>query len=145
MRKIVDEVQADRRSFVYLDKSACADIDLGDKQIQTALFYDKKRELLLAVYVNPTDTDRLLKGSVRDALNKKVGRSGYAYVLDPVRGTSQWNVIDLAAGQGKLELLYADATDYGGLRRGPFAVGTIWSNLRQALAARKREMAAGGN
>ena len=44
-------------------------IDLGDKSLQTALLYDKKRQVLLAVYLNPTGTDRLLKGNVRDALN----------------------------------------------------------------------------
>lgn len=134
------EMQADPGNFLYLDKNACADIDLGDKQIEITLLYDKKREVLLAVYFNPTDTDRLLKGSARDALNKKVHRQGFAYVLDPVRGTSQWNAIDLPAGRGKLELLYADADDYSGSRRGPYACGTMWSNLRKALEARKIEM-----
>jgi hypothetical protein len=140
VEQIVAELKADAKNFVYLDAKACGDVDLGDKTIQKALLFDKKRQVLLVVYVNPTMTDRLLKGNAREALNKKVGRSGFAYVLDPVRGTSQWNVIDLPAGQGKLELFYADSKDYGGLRRGPFAQGTMWTNLRKALDARKKEM-----
>ena len=121
VQAIVAEFQSDPANFVYLDAKACGDIDLGDKNIQTALLYDKQRQVLLVVYFNPTATDRLLKGNAREALNKKVHRTAYGYVLDPVRGTSQWNVIDLPAGSGKLEVLYADADDYGGARRGPFA------------------------
>ena len=140
VQAIVAEFQSDPANFVYLDAKTCGDVDLGDKNIQTALLYDKRRQVLLAVYFNPTATDRLLKGNAREALNKKVERPGHAYVLDPIRGTSQWNVIDLPAGSGKLELLYADGGDYGGARRGPFACGTMWSNLRKALEARKQEM-----
>jgi hypothetical protein len=140
VRQIVAEFQADAENFVYLDAKACGDVDLGDKTIQKALLYNKRQQVLLVAYFNPTATDRLLKGNAREALNKKVGRSGFAYVLDPVRGTSQWNVIDLPAGQGKLELLYTDSKDYGGLRHGPFAPGTMWTNLRKALDARKKEM-----
>ena len=106
------------------------------RSIQTALLYDKRRQVLLVVYFNPTATDRLLKGNAREALNKKVRRTGYGYVLDPIRGTSQWNVIDLPAGSGKMEVLYADAADYGGARRGPFACGTMWSNLPASRATR---------
>ena len=95
--------------------------------------------MLLVVYVNPTATDRLLKGNVREALDRRVGRTAFGYVLDPIRGTSQWNVIDLPAGSGKLEVLYADADDYRGMRRGPFAQGTMWTNLRQAIQARSCE------
>jgi hypothetical protein len=131
---------AQPENFVYLDHAACAAIDLGDKSIQTALLYDKKRQALLAVYFNPTTTDRLLRGNVRSALDRQVNRTAFGYVLDPVRGTSQWNVIDVPAGSGRLELLYPDSDDYGHLRRGPFAQGTLWTNLRQALAARKKEM-----
>ena len=94
----------------------------------------------MAVYFNPTATDRLLKGSVREALNRRVRRTAFGYVLDPVRGTSQWNVIDVPAGSGRLEVLYPDSNDYRGLRRGPFALGTQWTNLRQAIKARKKEM-----
>ena len=137
VQRIVAELQSDPANFVYLDGKACGDVDLGDKSIQTALLYDKRRQVLLVVYFNPTATDRLLKGNAREALNKKVQRTGYGYVLDPVRGTSQWNVIDLPAESGKLEVLYADAQDYAGARRGPFACGTMWTNLRKALDARK--------
>lgn len=137
LQTIVAELQSDPKNFVYLDAKACGDIDLGDKNIRTALLYDKKRQVLLVVYSNPTATDCLLKGNAREALNKKVQRTAFGYVLDPVRGTSQWNVIDLPAGSGKLEVLYSDAEDYGGARRGPFACGTQWTNLRRALEARK--------
>ena len=140
VQAIVDEFQSAPANFVYLDAKACGDVDLGDKKIQTALLYDKQRQVLLVVYFNPTATDRLLKGNARDALNKKVQRTGFGYVLDPVRGTSQWNVIDLPAGSGRLEVLYSDAEDYGGARRGPFACGTMWANLRKALEARRKEM-----
>ena len=92
-------IPAEPENFVYLDQAACASIDLGDKSIQKALLYDKKRQALLAIYVNPTATDRLLKGNVRDALNRRVGRTAFGYVLDPIRGTSQWNVIDLPGQQ----------------------------------------------
>ncbi|MGA2031375.1 MAG: hypothetical protein ABSG68_03895, partial [Thermoguttaceae bacterium] len=137
--QIVAEMEADAKNFVYLDEHACADVDLGDKGIRLALLYDKKRQVLLVAYFNPTDTDRLLKGNAREALNRKVGRTQYAYVLDPVRGTSQWNVIDLPARTGRLEVLYADYDDYRGVRRGPFAHGTIWSNLHQAIEKRTPE------
>jgi hypothetical protein len=140
VRRLVAQFHAEPENFVYLDQAACASIDLGDKSIQKSLLYDKKRQALLAVYFNPTATDRLLKGNVREALNRRVGRTAFGYVLDPIRGTSQWNVIDLPANSGRLELLYPDSTDYNGPRRGPFAQGTLWSNLRQALAARKKEM-----
>jgi hypothetical protein len=50
------------------------------------------------------------------------------------------SMIDLPVGRGKLELLYADAADYSSLRRGPCAHGTMWTNLRNALAARKKDM-----
>jgi hypothetical protein len=140
VRKMVAQLRARREDFVYLDHAACATVDLGDKSIQTALLYDKKRQVLLAVYFNPTANDRLLKGSVREALNRRVGRTAFGYVLDPVRGTSQWNVIDLPAGSGRLEVLYSDYDDYRGPRRGPFAQGTLWTNLRQAIEARKKEM-----
>jgi hypothetical protein len=119
---------------------ACCDADLGDKNLQTALLYDKKRQVLLVVYLNPTETARLLKGNAREALNKKVNRTAFAYVLDPIRGTSQWNVIDLPARTGKIEVFYSDFEDYRGIRRGPFAHGTMWTNLRKALEARKKEM-----
>ena len=140
VQQIVAEFQSAPGNFVYLDAKACGDVDLGDKEIQTALLYDKQRQVLLVVYFNPTATDRLLKGSAREALNRKVQRTGYGYVLDPLRGTSQWNVIDLPAARGRLEVLYADAADYGGARRGPFACGTMWANLRKALEARKQAM-----
>jgi hypothetical protein len=140
MQRLVARFRAEPENFVYLDRAACATIDLGDKNIQTALLYDKKRQVLLAVYFNPTATDVLLKGSVREALNPRVNRTAFGYVLDPIRGTSQWNVIDIPANSGRLEVLYPDSNDYGGPRRGPFAQGTLWSNLRQAIAARKQEM-----
>jgi hypothetical protein len=140
VQKIVAQLRAEPDNFVYLDRAACATIDLGDKSVETALLYDKKRQVLLAVYLNPTATDRLLKGSVREGLDRRVHRTAFGYVLDPIRGTSQWNVIDLPAGSGKLEVLYADSDDYRGVRRGPFAQGTLWTNLRQAIAARKKEM-----
>jgi hypothetical protein len=140
VQKMVAQIQADPENFVYFDSKACADIDLGDKNLQTALLYDRKRQVLLVVYLNPTDTARLLKGNAREALNKKVGRTAFAYVLDPIRGTSQWNVIDLPARTGKIEVFYSDYEDYRGLRRGPFAHGTMWTNLRKALETRKKEM-----
>ncbi len=139
VQRMVAQFRADPENFVYLDRAACATIDLGDKSIETALLYNKKRQALLAVYVNPTATDRLLKGSVREALDRRVGRTAFGYVLDPIRGTSQWNVIDLPAGSGRLEVLYPDADDYRGMRRGPFAQGTLWTNLRQAIQARSCE------
>ena len=142
VQRLVARFRAEPENFVYLDRAACAAIDLGDKNIQTALLYDKKRQVLLVAYVNPTATDVLLKGSVREALNRRVNRTAFGYVLDPIRGISQWNVIDIPANSGRLEVLYPDSSDYGGLRRGPFAEGTLWSNLRQAIAARKQEMAA---
>ena len=46
--------------------------------IQTALLYDKQRQVLLAVYFNPTATDRLLKGNAREALDEKVHRTATA-------------------------------------------------------------------
>jgi len=140
VQKMVAQLRAEPENFVYLDRAACATIDLGDKSVETALLYDKKRQVLLAVYFNPTATDRLLKGNVRDALNRRVHRTAFGYVLDPIRGTSQWNVIDLPAGSGRLEVLYADSDDYRGMRRGPFAHGTLWANLRQAIQARKEEV-----
>ena len=141
VQRVVAEFQSDPGNFVYLDAKACGDVDLGDKHVEKALLFDKRRQVLVVVYYNPTDIDRLLSGNSREALNKKVQRSGYSYVLDPIRGTSQWNVIDLPARSGKLELLYADANDYGGARRGICACGTMWTNLRQALEARKQEFA----
>jgi hypothetical protein len=140
VQKIVAEIQANPKTFVYLDAKACGNIDLGDKALQLALLYDKPRQVLLVVYWNPTDAPRLLKGNAREALNKSVQRTAFAYVLDPIRGTSQWNVIDLPARTGKLEVFYADSQDYRGLRRGPFTHGTMWTNIRKALDARAREM-----
>ena len=140
VQKMVAQLRAEPGNFVYLDRADCEAIDLGDKHVQTALLYDKKRQVLLAVYVNPTATDRLLKGSVREGLNRRVGRTAFGYVLDPIRGTSQWNVIDLPAGSGRLEVLYADSADYGGLRHSPFAHGTFWASLRRAIQSRKKEM-----
>ena len=141
VQRIVDQFRAAPENFVYLDHAACAAIDLGDKNVQTALLYDKKRQVLLIAYFNPTPTDLLLKGSVREALDRRVNRTAFGYVLDPIRGNSQWNVIDVPANSGRLEVLYPDSNDYGGPRHGPFAQGTLWSNLRQAIAARKKEMA----
>jgi hypothetical protein len=124
VKKMVAQFRAEPENFVYLDQAACATIDLGDKSLQTALLYDKKRQVLLAVYFNPTANDRLLKGSVREALQRRVNRTAFGYVLDPIRGTSQWNVIDLPAGSGRLEVLYCDYEDYRRTRRGPrHAVG----------------------
>jgi hypothetical protein len=140
VRNMVAHFHAEPESFVYLDHAACATIDLGDKSVQTALLYNKKRQALLAVYFNPTTHDRLLKGSVRAALDRRVDRTAFGYVLDPIRGTSQWNVIDLPAGSGRLDLIYPDSDDYRGLRCGPFAQGTLWTNLRRAIEARKKEM-----
>ena len=130
---MVAELRLDSVNFVYLDAKACADVDLGDRGIQKALLYDKRRQVLLTVYFNPTETDILLKGNIREALDRKVKRTAYGYVLDPIRGISQWNVIDLPAHSGKLEVLYSDAVDYGGPRRGPFACGTMSSSLRRAV------------
>jgi hypothetical protein len=136
VQRLVAHFRAEPENFVYLDGAACASIDLGDKNIQTALLYDKKRQVLLVAYFNPTATDVLLKGTVREGLNRRVNRTAFGYVLDPIRGTSQWNVIDVPANSGRLEVLYPDSKDYGGPRRGPFDQGTYWSNLREAIAAR---------
>ncbi len=95
---------------------------------------------LLVAYYNPTDTDRLLPGTARSALTAKVGYEGWPYVIDPIDGRSQWNVIDLPAHAGKLEMLYPDSSDYSGPRRGPYGLGTMMSNLADAVAARKAEM-----
>ncbi len=66
-------------------------------------------------------------------------QTDFGCLLDPIRGTSQWNVIDVPAGSGRLEVLHSDSGDYRGMRRGPFAQGTLWTNLRQAIEARKKE------
>ena len=71
----------------------------------------------------------MLKGNAREVLNKESAADGLRRRVGPVRGTSQWNVIDLPAGSGKLEVLYSDAADYGGACRGPTGCGTMWSNL----------------
>ncbi len=83
VQAIVAEFQSDPANFVYLDAKACGDVDLGDKNIQTALLYDKQRQVLLVVYFNPTATDRLLKGNAREALNKKVERTGLRLRVGP--------------------------------------------------------------
>ena len=119
VQRILAQFHAQPESFVYLDHTACAQIDLGDKSLQTALLYDKKRQVLLAVYFNPTATDRLLRGNVRSALDRRVNRTAFGYVLDPVRGTSQWNVIDVPAGSGHLEVLHPIPTTTAGCGAAP--------------------------
>ena len=56
-------------------------------------------------------------------------RTAFGYVLDPIRGTSQWNVIDVPSGSGRLEVLDPDFDRLPRDARGPFAQGTLWTNL----------------
>ena len=138
--RFVEAMQADASQFVYLDEKACENVDIGDATIRKAILFDKKRQAMLVAYYNPTDTDRLLAGNERTPLIAKAGYQGYAYILDPVEGYSQWNVVDFPAHRGKLELIYPDNPDFYGPRRGPYGLGTMLSNAADAVAARKAEM-----
>lgn len=138
--RFVNAMEADTNDFVYLDEKACENVDIGDPAIRKALLFDRRKMALLVAYYNPTETDRLLPQGARTALTAKVSYQGWPYVYDPIMGYSQWNVIDLPAHTGKLELLCPDASDYGGSRRGPYGTGNMLSNLSDAVAAHKAEM-----
>jgi hypothetical protein len=73
-------------------------------------------------------------------LTAKVGYQGWPYVFDPIAGYSQWDVIDLPAHSGKLEMIYPDSADYNGPRRGPYGIGNMLSNISDAVVAHKAEM-----
>ena len=138
--RFVDAMQADTNQFVYLDQKACASADIGAPAVRKAILFDKRTRALLAVYYNPTDTDRRLPETVRSALTARAGYEGHACILEPVEGYSQWNVLDLPARAGKVELLYPDTSDYNGSRLGPYRLGTMLGNAWRAVAARKAEM-----
>ena len=138
--RLVSAMQTDPNQFVYLDEKACDNVDLGDPAIRKAVLFDRKKMALLVAYYNPTESDRLLPQNARAALTAKVSYQGWAYVYDPIAGYSQWNVIDLPAHAGKLELICPDAADYGGPRRGPYGIGNMLGNISEAVAARKAEM-----
>ncbi|SPE60248.1 hypothetical protein SBV1_400004 [Verrucomicrobia bacterium] len=137
--RVVSAMQATTNQFVYLDQKACESVDLGDPAIRKAILFDRQKMALVVAYYNPTETDRLLAGTARAALIAKVGYQGWPYVYDPVAGYSQWSVLDLPAQAGKLELLCPDSSDYNGVRRGPYGLDTMMSNLDEAVAARKTE------
>lgn len=122
---------------VYRDAAACAALDVGDPALRKAYLFDARQRRLLLVWYNPTDQDKLLNGNVREALQRAAGWSGHSYVLEPLRGTSYYRVLDLPAHSGKIELVYADNVDYWQARRGPFACGTQMSNLFDAVLANR--------
>ncbi len=138
LNKIFDEVEQNPSDFIYLDENKCADINLGDKNIKLALIYDKRHGDILAVYVNPTNHDVLFPGDVRSYIlknfNLNMNGNWNPYVLDPVYGYSQWEILDLPAHSGKIEVLLGDATAYYTFK-GPFSIGTMFYNLRNAVMA----------
>ncbi|MEM0201409.1 MAG: hypothetical protein QXD23_03315, partial [Candidatus Micrarchaeaceae archaeon] len=142
--KILDEAEKNPVDFTYLDTEKCSDINLGDKNIKLSLIYDKKNGAILVVYFNPTDHGIILPGNVRSYILKKINininGNWNPYVLDPIYGYSQWEVLDLPAHSGKIEVLFGDASDYYNWK-GPFNIGTMFYNLHNAaMTERKKKM-----
>jgi len=138
--RIVGAMRAATDQFVYLDQKACESVDIGDPAIRKAILFDRRKMALLIAYYNPTDADRLLPQNARAALTAKVGYQGWPYVFDPIAGYSQWDVLDLPARAGKVEMIYPDNADYNGPRHGPYGIGNMLSNISDAVAARHAEM-----
>ena len=65
VQRIVAQFRAQPDDFVYLDHAAFPRSIWATRGLQVALLYNKRSQVLLAVYFNPTATDCLLKGSVR--------------------------------------------------------------------------------
>jgi len=137
--ELKEEQAKDPNAVAYCDAKVCSDIDLGDKEVLVAVAHWKKKGVRLVFYYNSGSSDKVLKGIIRAAIHKKLGEKAFGYVLDPVAGAENWKIIDLPAKQGKIEVLYPDNGDFWGKRRGPFKLGTMKSNMLQAVLAVKQE------
>jgi hypothetical protein len=139
MKRIMTELPATSPDVVYLDAAACSDIDFGKPGIQCSVFYNRKLDAMLLDFYNASDADVSLSRNIRDLLAKKAGKKGQGYVIHPVTGISEWAFIDIPARRGLLEICYPDSPDYGGLRKGPFKVGTMMGNINQAVESLTKE------
>ncbi|MGD0088874.1 MAG: glycoside hydrolase domain-containing protein [Planctomycetota bacterium] len=137
--ELKEEQAKDPSAVAYCPAKACSDIDLGDNEVRVAVAHWKKKGVRLVFYYNSGNSDKVLKGVIRVAIDKKLGEKAFGYVLDPVAGAANWAVIDLPAKQGKIEVLYPDNVDFWGKRHGPFKLGTLMSNMLQAVLAIKQE------
>jgi Family of unknown function (DUF6067) len=139
MTNVMSTLSSDAPDVVYYNAQSCADIDFGNPGIQCSMFFDKRRDALLVNYCNSTDNDVNLNTAVRDKLAKKAGKQGHNYIIHPVTGISEWELIDIPAHQGLLEIYYSDSPDFWGPRVGPFKTGTMLANIRKAVDENQRK------
>jgi hypothetical protein len=140
MKKVMAALPADSADVVYYDAKACSGVDFGQPGIQCSMFYNKRCDALLVNYYNSSRQPVALSAKVREVLAKKAGKTSYNYIIHPVYGISEWQFIDIPARRGLLEIYYPDDPDYYGPRRGPFNVGTMVGNIRNAVDANQRSL-----
>jgi hypothetical protein len=126
--------------LVYLDEAAAGKVDLGAPALRRAVLYQKKRNVALLVFVNPTREWMRLPGDARALLARAVRCRG-TYVLDPITGESDYRTLSIPPQGGRVEILYDDSGDFWKARRGPFPFGTQQSNMREAAEAKAAEHA----
>lgn len=139
VKSIVHEITENPDDYVFFDAEKCRDIDIGDPKVEKSLIYNKKKNIFLACFYNPSSKAKLLNGSVRNNLTQVAGRKKLGYVLNPVSGSSNYHVLDLPPKTGKIEVYYPDHKDYWGKRKGPFKIGTEMSNMLDAVIAKRKE------
>ncbi|NNM88490.1 MAG: hypothetical protein HKL95_08220, partial [Phycisphaerae bacterium] len=140
MKKVMAALPAGSADVVYYNAKACSGVDFGKPGIQCSMFYSKKCNAMLVNYYNSSRQAVALGAHIRQVLAKKAGKTGYNYIIHPVYGISEWQFIDIPAQRGLLEIYYADDPDYYGPRRGPFHVGTMVGNIRNAVDANQRSL-----
>ncbi|HEY3323775.1 MAG TPA: glycoside hydrolase domain-containing protein [Planctomycetota bacterium] len=128
----------DQNQMVYLDETAAGKVDIGASALRRAVIYNKKRNVVMLVYLNPTREWVRLPGDVRNLLAKAVPCRG-TYVLDPISGESDYRTLSVPPQGGRVEVLYEDSGDFWKARRGPFPCGTQQSNMREAAEAKAAE------
>jgi hypothetical protein len=139
VKSIVSEITANPEEYIFFEAQKCRDADFGDSEIEKSLIYNKKRNIFLACFYNPTAKEKLFNGAVRNNLVKIAGKNKHGYILNPLTGISNYQVLDLPPNSGKIEVYYPDHKDYFKECRGPFKIGTEMSNMFDAVIAKRKE------
>ncbi len=139
-QEILKELPASSPDIAYFDARAMADIHLGNPDVRCSVFVNRRGGFMLVGFYNGTDQHRVLSSQIYEQIAAKVGKPGYNYIYDAIGGQSEWSEIDLPAHSGRWEVAYQDNPDYYGARRGVFKIGTLMSNILEAIEENKKTL-----
>ena len=139
-QEILKELPASSPDIAYFDARAMADIHLGNPDVRCSVFVNRRGGFMLVGFYNGTDQHRVLSSQIYEQIAAKVGKPGYNYIYDAIGGQSEWSEIDLPAHSGRWEVAYQDNPDYYGARHGVFKIGTLMSNILEAIEENKKTL-----